>query len=336
MRQGIPARSEEIPAAHKPQSPILLVILIALTAFVAEAVVMILIDRLAPVQPWTKALVDGAMLVLLLAPPLYFFLYRPMRHQILELTRARNLLQTEITERKLAEKALRQSERDLRFLSSRLLSNQEKERSRISRELHEELAQDLTAVSYRLQFIEQRIEKDQDSLKDKCEQNLSLVRQIMDSVRKLSGELSPIETGHGSLAAAVGELLRPLAGNRDMEVSSRIDELDRLVPRETEITLYRILQEAVANVENHARATRLSIIAEKQNGRLSIAVEDNGVGFDAEAVRRKSPSERGLGLATMEERVRMLGGSLAVRSQRGQGTKLTFSIPCNGWPVADG
>lgn len=334
MRPENPVPPEDMPAAHHPQKPVLLVALVALVAFIVEAVVMLLIDLLPPMGPRSTAFLDGSLLVLFLSPPLFFLLYRPMKRQIIALTNARNRLQTEITERRLAEEALRQSEENLRSLSSHLLSNQEKERSHISRELHEELAQDLTAVSYRLQFIERRIEKDQVSLKDTCEQNLSLVRQIMDSVRRLSGELTPLETGHGGLATAIGELIRPLAENPGMKVTSRIDDLDRLIPRESQITVYRILQEAVANVENHARATRLSLVAQPRQGRVSIEVEDNGIGFDKEAVLKKSPSERGLGLATMEERVRMLGGSFAVRSQPGRGTELTFTIPCKGQPVA--
>jgi len=309
------------------QTPVLLVVLIAVTIFVVEALVMFFLSVLPPFDARIQALVDALLLIFLLTPALYFLMYRPMSYQINELIYTHNQLQSEIVERKLAEEALRQSERTLRFFSSQLLSNQEKERRRLSRELHEELAQDLAALNFRLRFIEQTLQKDQVMLKNECEQNIRSIRQIIVNVRRLSGGLAPPVLEHGGLGAALRELIDHLARNSGMSVSFQAIDLDHLIPQEAQIAVYRIVQEAVANVEKHARASRLSVATEEQNGYVSFTVEDDGAGFDTNLVRTKDVFERGLGLFAMEERTRVLGGSFTIWSQVGQGTKITFTIP---------
>jgi signal transduction histidine kinase len=321
------SRNRESP--RNPQEPLLVVVLMAVTIFIVEAAVMLVIALLPRFEAWTVAFFDSFLLILFLTPLLYFCIYKPMRFQINALIHARNQLQSEVTERQLVEEALRQSEERLRFLSSQLLSGQEKERVLLSRELHEELAQDLAALNFRLRFIEQIIEKDPASLKSECEQNLELVRQIIGSVRRLSGKLDPIELEHGSLDLALSGLIDRLAQDSGMAVTSHIIELDPLLPQETQIAIYRIVQEAIANVEKHAGAKRLSVVEEQESDHISVTVEDDGQGFDPEVVLLKPPAERGLGLAIMEERIRMLGGSLTIRSQADQGTRISFTIPIN-------
>jgi signal transduction histidine kinase len=319
--------SESLHSASMLHMPLLLVILVTVTIFAAESAVMLLLALWASNNAWIQAILDGLLLILFLTPSLYYFAYRPMRDQIAALLQAQNQLQAEITERKLAEDALRRSEGYLKFFASQLLSNQEKERRWISRELHEELAQDLAALNYRLRIIDQMSGKDQDLLKEQCEENLGLIRKIIGDLRKITGGLAPIEIGHGGLTVALRERANNLARDCGIAVSHQIIELDDLIPSEARTIIYRIILEAIANAEKHAHATHLSVIAEQQNELICITVEDNGIGFNTEDILRKTPSERGLGLAAMQERAEMLGGALSIWSHVGEGTKIIFMIP---------
>jgi signal transduction histidine kinase len=311
------------------QTPVLLVILIACAIFITEALVMFLLSILPPHAAWIQAFIDALLLIFLLTPPLYFLMYRPMSRQINELIHTYNHLQSEITERKLVEEALRHSERQLQHLSSQLLSSQEKERKWFSTEMHEGLAQDLAASKLGLQLIKEHLKEDQTTLKNECEENLKLISHVIHNVTSLSEELTPFVLKDFGLHKALQGLINHVALRSGMAVSFQCIDLQHLFPQEAEIAVYRIVEEAVINVEKHARATSLTVVIEQQNGVVSFMVEDNGTGFDTKEVLTKDVSEKGLGLVTMEERIRMLGGSLTVWSQKGRGTRITFILPIN-------
>jgi len=324
-------RAEESSGGVHPigivRTPVLLVILVTCMIFITEALVMFLLTILPPFGPRIQAFVDALLLILLLTPPLYFLMYRPMNRQIEGLIQLYEELQSEIKERRLAEEALRHSERQLQYLSSQLLSNQERERKWFSREMHEGLAQDLAASELGLRLIKDHLKEDQTTLKGECEKNLKLISQVIDNVTRLSEGLTPFVLGDFGLHKALQGLVNQVALRSGMAVSFQCIDLEHLFPREAEIAIYRIVEEAVINVEKHASATRLSVVIEQQNRTVSFVVEDNGTGFDTKEVLTKDVSEKRLGLVTMEQRIRMLGGSLAVWSQKGQGTRITFTIP---------
>ncbi len=104
-------------------------------------------------------------------------------------------------------------------------------------------------------------------------------------------------------------------------------EIDTLFCREDQINIYRIFQEALNNIVKHAQASTVSIAIEVNRNTVFFSIEDNGKGFEEKSYRKKSLSEKGLGITTMEERVRMLGGSFKLRSGKGKGTSLMFMIP---------
>lgn len=233
----------------------------------------------------------------------------------------------DITKRKRAEETLRESEERLYFLSSRLLTAQETERKRISIELHDELGQALIALKLRLSSIQRKLRKDQKVLRDECEYTRGSIDQIIENVRRLSQGLSPNLLENLGLTAALRRLIDDLTKENKIETSLDIADVDNSLSQKRQLIIYRIFQEALTNIRRHAQATRISVVIKKEKDSLSFWVEDDGKGFDVKQAMMRDFTEKGLGLAAMEERVRMLGGFLDIRSEVGKGTKIGFTIP---------
>ena len=233
----------------------------------------------------------------------------------------------DITERRLAEEALRKSERELRFLSSQLLVAQEKERRRLSIELHDELGQALMVLKLKLRSIREGLQPEQTGLQAACDGLLGYINDVSENVRRLSRDLSPSILEDLGLSAAIRWLVEKSCKHSNLESSLEMTELEDLFTREKQITVYRIVQECLTNVAKHAQATHVSVTIRKQDDLFFFRVEDNGKGFDVKKVLGKDPRTKGLGLAAMYERTRMLKGSLDIWSQEGAGTKITFTVP---------
>ena len=233
----------------------------------------------------------------------------------------------DITERRLAEEALRKSERELRFLSSQLLTAQEKERRRLSTELHDELGQALIVLKLKLSSIRGALQTDQAKVKEECDEVIGYISEVTENVRRLSRDLSPSILEDLGLSAAIRWLVGASAKFHKIESSLDMIEIEELFSRESQIIVYRIIQECLTNIAKHANATRLSIIIRRQDGGFFLRVEDNGKGFDVEEALGRDPSKKGMGLAAMYERTRMLEGSLDIWSKEGAGTRITITAP---------
>jgi PAS domain S-box-containing protein len=233
----------------------------------------------------------------------------------------------DITELKKAEEALRQSGRQLRRLASQLLTIQEKERGRISRELHDELGQSLIVMKLQLQSLLSKLPRTQKVLQSNGQELLNYLDETVENVRRLSQDLSPFLLEDLGLPVAIKYLLGNIREYGGLEVTSaRLDEIDQLFSPEAQITIYRILQECLTNIIKHAQATQVSLEVVKQESEVSFKVIDNGKGFDLRQARRQD-KDSGIGLAAMQERVRLVRGALKIRSQKGKGTVITFTIP---------
>jgi PAS domain S-box-containing protein len=233
----------------------------------------------------------------------------------------------DITERRLAEEALRRSERELRFLSSQLLSAQERERRRLSIELHDELGQALMVFKLKLRSIRQGLRPEQTGLQAACDGILGHINDVSENVRRLSRDLSPYILEDLGLSAAIRWLVEKSCMHSNLESSLEMTELEDLFTRERQITVYRIVQECLTNVAKHAQATHVSVTIRKEDDLFFFRVADNGKGFDVKEVLDQDPRIKGLGLAAMYERTRMLGGSLDIWSEEGAGTCITFTVP---------
>jgi PAS domain S-box-containing protein len=233
----------------------------------------------------------------------------------------------DITQEKQAEDALRESEKQLRHLSSQLLTAQETERRRISQELHDELGQALTLMKMRLRFVEKELGKGQATIREECQNLFRYIDQIIENVRRLSRDLSPSILEDFGLTAALRWLIDNFRKNDSIQASLDIPDINDLFSPDRQIIIYRIIQEALTNIGKHSQAQNVSVITQKQDGQVSFIIRDDGTGFDSIRAAMREPPERGLGLAIMDERARMLGGSLDIRSQEGKGTRITLSVP---------
>jgi signal transduction histidine kinase len=313
--------------ATASQTPLLLFAMTVVSIFAGETLVMLLLSVLPGLSIWAQALIDGLLLIVVLCPMLYFFTYRPMMLHIGELVRIDRQLEQEIEERRQAEAALRQSESQLRYLSSQLLRSQEEERRRVSYELHEGLSQSLVGLKLRLKSVESGMHKDQGDIQAECGQALLLLDGAIKEMRRLSVELSPSILKDLGLSKALRRLLFNHVDESDIKMTLDIDDIDGLLSGEGQIMLYRIVEEALSNVAHHSGATELTVTIKRKDATLTCTVEDNGRGFD---VKQVFESTHSLGLATMQERARMLGGSFDIQSQPGSGTRIVVSIPVSG------
>ena len=240
---------------------------------------------------------------------------------------ANEQLRVEVAERIEADKALRETEKQVGDLSARLLDAQEAERKRISMELHDELGQALNIMKFRIRAIEKGLGEDQGRLRDDCDYLLEYINHVIEEVRRLSLHLSPTVLEDLGVTSAIQWLASNFSDSSGVKLTPDIEDIDHLFPKHNWITIYRVIQEALTNISKHAHAGNVTLAIRRDEDAVVFSVVDDGIGFDPEGARMNDITERGLGLATMDERVRMLGGTLDLWSQGGVGTRLTFRIP---------
>jgi len=226
----------------------------------------------------------------------------------------------DITNRMRAEEAIRE-------LSFSLWAAQEMERKRIASELHDDLGQTLAFLKIQIKNIQNKLLKHQDELKKECENSLTFADQLIEKVRTLSHGLTPISLTHLGLTASLQSLIEDFSKYSYMNIQKDIENIDRLFPPLAEITIYRIFQEIFTNIEKHANTDYVKIEVIKKDSSIFFKIEDYGKGFDLERIELNSLYKRRLGLASMKERVRMLGGRFKIQSQLNEGTKINFTIP---------
>ncbi len=234
----------------------------------------------------------------------------------------------DVSDRKFKEKALRDSERQLRFLSSQLLIVQEQERRRISKEIHDEVGQALMILKFQISSIETRLSKTQKVLRKDCLGLLDYLDNTIENVRRLSWALSPSALEQFGLATAIRNLLENFSKHYTIQWEpSQIESIDNLFPPVSQINIYRIFQESLTNISRHSQATDILIDIEKQDGYVTCVIKDNGSGFEPQALLDSETGPKGIGLATMYQRTRIAGGRLEIESSPGAGTQLTLTVP---------
>jgi signal transduction histidine kinase len=297
------------------KSPLRLLILLSFSIFFVELFVHIVLNSLVALSPGTKVVLDGLVLVILLSPMLFYFLFWP--------------LFTHIRQRRLAEEALRKSDEQLRILSSHLLVAQEAERKRISIELHDDLGQSLTSLKLRLRFIRNRLSDEQTLLKEECLQNLKFIDEVIDNLRRLSRDLSPSILEDFGLTASLNRLVDDFRKYYNVaETIIDMPDIDRFFPTSDQILIYRIFQEALTNISKHSHAEHVCIAVNKDlDDSVEFRIEDDGRGFDLQKILDSGTVHRGLGISALRQRVRTLGGYFSINSSEGQGTVISFAVP---------
>jgi signal transduction histidine kinase len=249
-------------------------------------------------------------------------------------------LKKEIVRRKSVEASLRNSEQhysklleqshqlqeQLRHLSRQLLLSQEEERKRISRELHDEIAQTLTSINVRLAALKVAATVNTKDLQKKISSTQRMVEKSVDIVHRFARELRPTVLDDLGLIPALHTFVKHFSKQSRVHVRltvyaavERLDSVQRTV-------LYRIAQEALTNVARHARASRVDVSIQKLRRAVGVTIKDNGKAFQVERVLRTKKNKR-LGLLGMRERVEMVGGRLRVESAPGKGTTIHAEIP---------
>jgi PAS domain S-box-containing protein len=233
----------------------------------------------------------------------------------------------DITRRKEAEAALRDSSDRLKDLSRRLIRAEEDERRRIARELHDEIGQAMTALKINLQAVI----RGGDDLVVRLEESVAIVDHALGQVRGMALELRPSLLDDLGLVAALDWYVGRHAQRTGLQGRLVADPDDIRTDPEIETACFRIAQEALTNVARHARATRFSVELLQHSGGLQLVVRDDGIGFDPAAVEAASRGS-GLGLVGMRERVELVGGRIAFVSEPGVGTEVQVDLP--GAPIA--
>ena len=226
--------------------------------------------------------------------------------------------------RERAEKALKASEEKLRSLSYRLLDAQEMERKRLAAELHDELGHALLTLKLQIESLERELGPRQVTQKKATTQILRFIGQTIEEVRRLYLDLTPGDLEDLGLTAALRGLIEDFGALRqEMTCNIDLDNLEGLFALPVQTAIYRVVQEALTNIGKHANAKHVSFAVKRDGDRVSFAIADDGEGLDAKALVAKKT----LGLLAMEERVKFLGGSFELASQKAHGTRISFTIP---------
>ncbi len=229
--------------------------------------------------------------------------------------------------RRRAEKDLIASRERLRALGRRLAEIEDEARKNLSRELHDEIGQNMTVLGVNLNILRSQMTRGAPELvESRIVDSLSIVKQTTQRIRHLMSNLrSPVLDDYG-LVAALQLYAKQWADRTGIAVQVRGPKTRPQLDPHSESALFRIVQESLTNVLKHARATEVIITVCLANGKLHLSVEDNGIGLD-EARYEEPGGERGWGLITMSERALTAGGALRVRSFPGLGTHIIVEVP---------
>lgn len=257
-----------------------------------------------------------------------------------DLAASNEQLKQEVTRRKAAEETLRHSERhaitllaqsrclqeQLKYLSHRVILVQEEERKRISRELHDVVAQMLSGINVRLTALKMEAVASTKGLGRKISRTQKLVEKSVDIVHRFARELRPAVLDDLGLIPALHSYAKAYSRETGIQVHLRIIAGVEELHSDKRIALFRVTQEALSNVARHARASRVDIIIQAIPDAVRMQIKDDGKAFDVDHVLRARKKNR-LGLLGMRERVEMVGGTFSVQSAPGSGTTVCADIP---------
>ncbi len=228
-----------------------------------------------------------------------------------------------ITERKQAESSLKESSEQLRELSRHLQKVREEERTKIAREIHDELGQQLTGLKMDIAWLMKKSGMDNPDIKNKFADTLSLVDKTVRSIRRIATELRPSIIDDLGLNASLEWQVAEFGKRMDSEIKYKNSFDDTNINPDISIGLFRILQESLTNIAKHSAAKKIKINIGQINDAVQLTVEDDGVGFDTTAKK----DQLTFGLMGIKERTSMLHGECTVFSKPATGTKIEVIIP---------
>ena len=234
-------------------------------------------------------------------------------------------IQRDVTDRILAAEQLEESRTELRALAARLQTTREEERTRIAREIHDELGQALTALKLDVAWLETQRSRGGRTSGAVRQMDTSITERIdetMQIVRRIASELRPSTLDQLGLQAAIECLVQEATERTGIAIVLQAEDFPKLSD-EVASHAFRIIQEALTNVTRHSKATRVDVTVRRLEKAIIIAVEDNGVGF----VPQSLSGLKSLGLVGMRERALACGGTLLIRGSPGEGSAIVVTIP---------
>lgn len=223
-----------------------------------------------------------------------------------------------------SEQKLRESRSRLRELASFLQSVREEERTRIARELHDELGQSLTALRIDLNWLRSKCTGLDPKALERLASALGLVERTVDALRRISEDLRPRMLDDLGLAAAVEHHVTQFSERTGIACSLAMNKEEFEIEGRNATAIFRVIQEALTNVARHAAASKVAVRIEDSDGDIRLTVEDDGCGFEEARERRT------FGLLGMQERVEMIGGRLEITSAPSHGTRIEAQVPKDG------
>jgi signal transduction histidine kinase len=217
----------------------------------------------------------------------------------------------------------RRHEYEVQLLSGRLLNAQEDERSRLARELHDDLSQQIAAISLVTGNLKRLIRRDPDDAAAECDRIHQKLVGLSECIRRMSHQLHPAVLELSGLPSALRVYCKEFEALNGIQVTVTADATFDRVPPGVALGLYRIAQEALQNVARHSGAKEARITLEQSDDWLRLTISDKGAGMSGE---RDQPP-RGLGLISMRERALLLGGTVEMVSRLGQGTVISVRVP---------
>jgi signal transduction histidine kinase len=217
---------------------------------------------------------------------------------------------------------LDKSQEALRMVSRRLIEAQEEERARLARELHDDINQRLALVAMRLDHA-RREPADEARLREEMGGAARQIASLATDVQSLSHRLHSSTLEIIGLERAAAALCRELSAQHDLTIDFHCECIIRQMPVEISLCLFRVLQEALQNAAKHSGSAQFDVSLRSGDAGVELTIRDSGTGFDLEESRRR----RGLGLTSMNERVKLAGGELSIDSAPGRGTLVCARVP---------
>jgi signal transduction histidine kinase len=221
-----------------------------------------------------------------------------------------------------SQRALDRSMVRLRNLGGRLLRSEEAQRTRVARELHDDVSQQLAALGIALSAMIRRLPSDS-PLREQMAAIQEQTTLVADAVRVLSHELHPAALRHAGLVPAIRELVTQFDRRESVHASLVAEGREVDVPPDVALCVYRVTQEALHNIARHSHAREAEVRLVVSDAEVELTIRDEGVGFDEEEARRRG----GLGLTSIDERVRLVSGTVNVNTSPGHGTQIVVRVP---------
>jgi PAS domain S-box-containing protein len=232
----------------------------------------------------------------------------------------------DITDRKLSEEAVLD-------LSGRLIAAHEEERTRIARELHDDLSQRMALLEISLEELEQETPGLSTPARQRLHKVAEIATEVSSDIHNLSHELHPAKLESLGLVAAIGGFCREFSKQHDLHIQFSHHQADVRFPSDVTLCIFRIVQEALRNIVKHSGTDEARVDLSGHHGQIELCVSDSGVGFDPEA----NNGTAGIGLISMRERLRLVGGHISIESKLSCGTRIRVQVPLSTEsPVSEG